>query len=98
MLASTEFANPLVGAIDGRVVHGHIVATLHSSEKQSLVRRFFAPDVGVAERSELLVRSGATLAALGPHERMLGSSELQPQPELELLYDRAGVEVFRVRR
>ncbi len=98
VLASTEFANPLVGAIDGRVVHGHIVATLHSSEKQALVRRFFAPDVGVAERSELLVRSGATLVAFGPHERMLGSSELQRQPELELLYDRGGVEVFRVRR
>ena len=33
VLASTEFANPLAGAIDGRVVHGHIVATLHSARK-----------------------------------------------------------------
>ena len=42
VLASTEFANPMVGVIDGRVVHGHIVATLHSAEKAALVNRFFA--------------------------------------------------------
>src|SRR2546425_6166499 len=45
VLATTEFANPLAGTIDGRVVHGHIVATLHSDDKAALVQRFFSSDV-----------------------------------------------------
>ena len=50
VLASTEYANPLAGTIDGRVVHGHIVATLHSSAKEALVHRFFAADAAAADR------------------------------------------------
>ena len=50
VLASTDFANPLVGAIDGRVVHGHIVATLDSDAKQAEMHRFYASQTSADER------------------------------------------------
>jgi hypothetical protein len=96
VLASTEFANSLAGAIDGRVVHGHIVATLHSDEKSALVHEFFSSDASVGQRSEILAETGATMVALGPRERALGATDLGSQPELQLVYDQDNVEVFRV--
>jgi hypothetical protein len=96
VLASTEFANPLVGVIDGRVVHGHIVATLRSDEKKGLVARFFGSDTSDADRLQILKESGATVAAFGPRERALGATDLSSQPGLELMYDQDGVQLFRV--
>ena len=98
VLASTDFANPLGGVIDGRVVHGHIVATLHSDEKAALVQTFFSADTSVLQRSQLLAESGATLVAVGPRERGLGTSDLTAQPDLRLAYDQDGVQVYRVLR
>ncbi len=97
VLASTDFSNALVGSIDGRAVHGHIVATLHSPEKRALVRQFFSAEATSQERGELLQQSGATMVAFGPRERALGATDLT-LPQLQLVYDRAGVEVFRVQR
>jgi hypothetical protein len=98
VMASTNFANPLAGDIDGRVVHGHIVATLRSDDKAAEVAAFYAPSATVAERSRLLAETGATLVALGPSERALGGTDLSQQPELSLVYDQAGVEFLRVNR
>jgi hypothetical protein len=98
VLASTPFANPLVGAFDGRVVHGHIVATRDSAAKQALVARFFAADATPAERSDILANTGATVVALGPHERALGAQSLDDQPELERVYEQDGMAFFGVRR
>jgi hypothetical protein len=97
VLASTEFANPLAGVIDGRVVHGHIVATLHSDEKSALVHEFFSSDTSPEQRSSILAQSGATLVAFGPRERALGATSLE-QADLSLVYDHDSVEVFRVLR
>jgi hypothetical protein len=96
-MASTPLANPLVGVIDGRVVHGHIVATLNTRAKEELVQRFYAADTTPAERSELLREAGATLVAFGPRERALGALDLSSLPGLDLQYDAGGVQVFRVR-
>jgi hypothetical protein len=96
VLASTEFANPLAGAIDGRVVHGHIVATLHTDQKAAWVKRFYAEDASPDERFDVVRLSGATIVALGPRERTLGATNLTGQPGLELIYDRDGVQLFRV--
>jgi hypothetical protein len=96
VMASTEFANPLAGAIDGRVVHGHIVATLHSEQKESLVKRFFAADTTPQQRGDLLAESRATLVAVGPRERALGVADLSAQPGLDLIYDQDGVQLYRV--
>lgn len=97
VLAETRFANPLPGLIDGRVVMGHVVATRESARKEALVERFYAADTTVAERSELLRETRATIVALGPRERALGAPSLADQPELELIYDREGVQWYRVR-
>jgi hypothetical protein len=96
VLASTELANPLAGAIDGRVVHGHIVATLHSEQKESLVKQFFAAETTPRQRRDLLAESGATLVAVGPRERALGVTDLAAQPGLDLIYDQDGVQLYRV--
>jgi hypothetical protein len=96
VLASTEYANPLAGAIDGRVVHGHIVATLHSPSKEALVHRFFARDASPMERRQLLAESQATFVAFGPQERLLGATEVSSTLGLDLVYDAGGVELFRV--
>jgi hypothetical protein len=96
VLASTEFANPLAGAIDGRVVHGHIVATLHSSEKSALVQRFFSSATTPVDRRLLLIESQATVVAFGPQERLLGATDVGTTPGLSQLYDVDGVQLFRV--
>jgi hypothetical protein len=96
VLASTEYANPLAGTIDGRVVHGHIVATLHSSSKSALVERFFSADTSPAERASLLGESQATVVAFGPHERLLGATDISSTPGLTQIYDVDGVQLFRV--
>jgi hypothetical protein len=98
VLASSDYANALVGVIDGRVVHGHIVATLDSDTKKELVRRFFATETSPRERSEVLAQSGATYVALGPRERALGAPDLRSDAELQLVYDRNDVQLFRVVR
>jgi hypothetical protein len=86
----------LAGAIDGRVVHGHIVATFDSDTKRRLVERFFSADASDVERQAILERSGATLVAFGPRERALGAADLR-LPSLEQVYDAEGVRLFRVR-
>jgi hypothetical protein len=96
ILASTEYANQLAGAIDGRVVHGHIVATLHSPHKEALVQRFFSADASPLERDQLLKESQATFVAFGPQERILGATDLRTTPGLELVYEANGVQLFRV--
>ena len=96
VLASTELSNPLVGVIDGRVVHGHIVATFNSDAKQAMVGRFFAADATVAERSAVLLESHATLVAFGPRERALGATSLHGMDGLRLIYDADGVQIYRL--
>jgi hypothetical protein len=96
VLASTEFANPLGGAIDGRVVHGHIVATLHSPQKEAMVHRFYAADATGEERLDIIRQSRATIVALGPQERALGAMQLTADLGLALVYDGDGVQFFRV--
>jgi hypothetical protein len=96
VLAATDFANPMAGVIDGRVVHGHIVATLHSDAKAALVSKFYSANASVAERSEILTETGATVVALGPRERALGATDLSAERDLSLVYDQDGVELFRV--
>jgi hypothetical protein len=98
VLASTAFANPLVGGIDGRVVQGHEVATFDNRRKEDLVRAFYAADTPDAERTRILQMSGATVVALGPRERALGAPSLATLTQLERVYDRDGVELFRVER
>jgi asparagine N-glycosylation enzyme membrane subunit Stt3 len=96
VLASTEYANPMVGAIDGRVVHGHIVATLHSPLKEAQVHRFFSADASPAERTQLLKDTQATFVAFGPQERIMGATDVSTTPGLALVYDADGVQLFRV--
>jgi hypothetical protein len=98
VLASTDFANPIAGVIDGRVVHGHIVATLHSDAKAALVAQFYSATTSVEDREQILAETGATLVALGPRERALGATELSSEPDLSLVYDQDGVQLFRVAR
>ncbi|MCA1643947.1 MAG: hypothetical protein LC797_00275 [Chloroflexi bacterium] len=98
VLASTEYANALAGAIDGRVVHGHIVATLHSTEKAGLVQRFFSAEASPPERAEMLAESRATFVAFGPQERILGAADVSTTPGLDVVYDADGVQLFRVGR
>ncbi len=96
VLTSTPFANPLVGVVDARVVHGHGVATWDSVTKDAMVARFYASDTAVDERTALLRRSAATVVGVGPRERALGAKTLADQPELRLVYDRDGVAWYRV--
>jgi hypothetical protein len=98
VLASTEFANPLAGSIDGRVVQGHNVATLRNSEKEQLVRAFFDAATSTDQRQHLLELSQATVVALGPHERAGGVDSLDDQRNLRLVYDQQGVKLYRVER
>jgi hypothetical protein len=97
LLGSIEFSNAAVGSMDGRVVVGHVVATLRSAEKEALVGRFFAA-TSPEERSSLLQQSGATYVVLGPSERALGATSLDAQPDLARVYDVQGVQIYKVRR
>ncbi len=97
VLSSIEAGNALVGTIPGRVVVGHIVATLHAREKEALARRFFASDTPLDERARLLADSQATVVFYGPQERRLGQPDLEALPTLERVYQNDGVTLYRVR-
>jgi hypothetical protein len=97
VLASNAYANPLAGSIDGGVVEGHTVATLDSHAKEALVQEFYGARTSTPERERLLQASGATVVAFGPHERALGATSLEGL-SLDVIYDRDGVELFRVQR
>jgi hypothetical protein len=98
VLASTDYSNALAGVIDGRVVQGHIVATLHSDAKSAMLDEFFSSGATTEQRSRLLAETGATLVAFGPRERALGAASLADQPDLRLIYDEDGIQLFRVAR
>jgi hypothetical protein len=97
VLSSIESGNSLVGVISGRVVVGHIVATLHAKEKEALAKRFFSPATAASEHAALLEQSGATHVFVGPQERKLGWNDAASLPVLERLYSADGVDVYRVR-
>jgi hypothetical protein len=95
VLASTDFANPMVSTIDGRVVYGHSVASLDAKRKEAEVQRFYAAS---DDRSAILRESGATIVAVGPRERAMGAFDLSTDPGLNLIYANDGVELYRVLR
>src|SRR5206468_12470630 len=86
VLSSIETGNALIGTISGRVVVGHLVATLHDKDKEALAKRFFAADTPAEERSRLLAESAASYVFVGPQERKLGVAELDGLPALEQVY------------
>lgn len=100
VLSSLAFGNRLAGAIDGRVVVGHAVATRDFAHKVDMVARFYAPDTSSTERARILSESGATFVAVGPTEQaMLGSAgNLWAERYLEPVYRSDAVQLFRVRR
>jgi hypothetical protein len=98
VLAATNFANPLAGDIDGRVVQGHNVATFGNRRKEQAVMRFYAAEASGSERAALLSAAGASIVALGPAERAIGATTLDGVVGLERVYDEDGVTLFRVTR
>jgi hypothetical protein len=74
------------------------VATLRSPEKEALVRRFYSSEVTREERAQILQTSQATVVALGPRERDLGTLSLDGVQSLDRVYAQDGVELFRVVR
>jgi hypothetical protein len=44
----------------------------------------------------LLGESQATVVAFGPHERLLGATDISSTPGLTQIYDVDGVQLFRV--
>jgi hypothetical protein len=97
VLASTDFANPMVGSMDGRVVYGHLVASLRGKEKEALVQRFYAASTDRDARALILQQSQATVVARGPRERAMGAPDFSAEPGLEQIYAIDGVEFYRVR-
>ena len=98
VLASTDFANPMVSTIDGRVVYGHSVASLDAKRKEAMVQRFYAASTDALTRTEILRSSGATVVAVGPREREMGVPDFSGDPSLTLMYSTEGVEFYRVLR
>jgi hypothetical protein len=98
VLASTDYANPMVSTIDGRVVYGHSVASLDAKRKEAMVQRFYAASTDGADRGAILRESGATIVAKGPRERSMGAPDFRGDPSLTLMYSSEGVELYRVVR
>jgi len=98
VLASTDFANPMVSTIDGRVVYGHSVASLDAKRKEAMVQRFYAASSDVLTRGDILRSSGATVVAVGPREREMGAGDFSGDPSLTLMYSSEGVDLYRVLR
>jgi hypothetical protein len=98
VLSSIESGNSLIGAISGRVVVGHIVATLHADQKEQLSKQFFSATSSDTERAALIEQTGATYVFVGPRERALGSPSFDDVPGLRRVYGSGGVDVYRVSR
>ena len=96
VLASVDTGNFLAGQIPGRVVAGHGAGTLDAERKQELVSSFFDPSATPTDRWRIAAESGATHIFLGPRERALGGEPLPPKQGFQLVYDKGGVQIYRV--
>ncbi len=96
VLSSLETGNFLAGQIRGRVVVGHRAGTLDSRPKEALVHSFFAPSATPEDRLRLAAELKATHVFLGPRERALGGEPLTPDQGFRLVYDREGVQIYRI--
>jgi hypothetical protein len=98
VLASFEAGNVIPARTDLIVFAGHGPETLHSIEKQNMIRRFFAPQTDDAWRRSLLVEFNVDYVFLGPLERALGDWNPAAAPYLVPVYNEGGITIFRVAR
>jgi hypothetical protein len=87
--ASWDVANYLAGAIPGRALGGHPVATVSAEQRKATTRQLFADSVS----QERLLRAEAAhyVVSMGSHEPLFVAGA-------DLVYSQGKVRVFRVRR
>jgi hypothetical protein len=96
VLASFETGNAIPALTDLGVFAGHGPETLHSAEKQDMIRRFFAAETGDVWRRSLLAEFDLDYVFWGPLERALGDWNPGAAPYLDSVYDGRGITIFRV--
>ncbi len=79
-----------------RVFVGEDKLTASLDERLAEVQAFFGNHQGDPERLALLHRYGVDYLFYGPEERKLGSYDPGRSPFLQRVYDRDGVQIFRV--
>ena len=90
VLAAEQTSQILVQKTGLRAYMGHQMETLHYAEKKADVEAFFQ-----GERQTALA-APIRWVVYGPYERILAPA-FQAPPELELVYDQAGVQIYHVR-
>jgi hypothetical protein len=82
-----------------RVFLGHPIETVDYDQKMQIVGDFYsATGMSDEDRALILSRSGCRWLFVGPYERVIGGSELQEIPGIEIAYQNPSVKVYRVAR
>jgi hypothetical protein len=95
VLAAYSTGNFLPTRMPARVFVGHGSETVHSIEKQAMIRRFFQDD-GSTFHQQFLDEYNVDYLFYGPAERELDGFAPETAPWLQQIYDNGPVQIYRV--
>ncbi|MBI5566231.1 MAG: hypothetical protein HY870_15140 [Chloroflexi bacterium] len=93
--ATSNFAPTIVAA---RMFTGHGPETAYSDRKRELVAAFYAAATPDEARQAFLRDWSITYVIYGPLEKQLGQVDLSGLDNLDLVYDRNGYQIYRIKR
>ena len=96
VLSSYEVGNYIPARAGNRVFLGHGPETIHSAEKESIVRQFFQARTSDAYREEILRRYNIAYLFYGPAERALGDFQPATRPYLEEAFTNGRYTIYEV--
>ena len=96
VLSSYEVGNYIPARAGNRVFLGHGPETIHSEEKEGIVRQFFQAQTSDAYRKEILRRYNIAYLFYGPAERALGDFQPATRPCLEKAFTNGRYTIYEV--
>jgi len=96
VLSSYQVGNYIPARAGNRVFLGHGPETIHTEEKEDIVRQFFQAQTSDAYRKEILRRYNIAYLFYGPVERALGDFQPATRPYLEETFTNGRYTIYEV--
>lgn len=96
VFSSYEVGNYIPARAGNRVFLGHGSETIHSVEKEDIVKQFFQAQTSDAYRKEILRRYHIAYLFYGPAERVLGDFQPAASPYLKEVFTNGRYAVYKV--
>lgn len=97
VLSSYQVGNYIPARAGNRVFLGHGPETIHTEEKENIVRQFFQAQTSDAHRKEILRRYNIAYLFYGPAERALGDFQPATSPYLEEAFTNGRYAIYEVK-